>query len=57
MLNGVAWIAADWGTTNLRVWAIGADGRILAEASSDKGMSRLERDGFEPALIDQRRKL
>jgi 2-dehydro-3-deoxygalactonokinase len=52
MLNGVAWIAADWGTTNLRVWAIGADDRILAEASSDKGMSKLERDGFEPALIE-----
>jgi 2-dehydro-3-deoxygalactonokinase len=52
MLNRVAWIAADWGTTNLRVWAIGADGGVLAEASSDKGMSRLERDGFEPALIE-----
>jgi 2-dehydro-3-deoxygalactonokinase len=52
MLNGMAWIAADWGTTNLRVWAIGANGRALAEASSDKGMSGLERDGFEPALIE-----
>jgi 2-dehydro-3-deoxygalactonokinase len=52
MLNDEAWIAADWGTTNLRVWAIGADDRILAEASSDKGMSRLERDAFEPALTE-----
>jgi 2-dehydro-3-deoxygalactonokinase len=52
MLNGMAWIAADWGTTNLRVWAIDADGHILAQASSDKGMSTLERDGFEPALIE-----
>jgi HD-GYP domain-containing protein (c-di-GMP phosphodiesterase class II) len=33
MLNGMEWIAADWGTTNLRVWAVGVDGGILAEAS------------------------
>ena len=50
MLNGIEWIAADWGTTNLRVWAIGIDGRIVAEASSGDGMAKLERAGFEPAL-------
>ena len=50
MLSGIEWIAADWGTTNLRVWAIGIDGCILAEASSGDGMAKLERDGFEPAL-------
>jgi 2-keto-3-deoxy-galactonokinase len=22
------WIAVDWGTTNLRVWVIGADGQL-----------------------------
>ncbi len=46
----VDWIAVDWGTTNLRVWAMGTDG-VLAEASSDDGMSRLSRDGYEPALL------
>ncbi|MDG3041584.1 2-dehydro-3-deoxygalactonokinase [Roseicyclus marinus] len=46
------WIAVDWGTTHLRVWAIGADGSIRAEASSAKGMGGLTRDGFEPALLD-----
>ena len=44
------WIAIDWGTTNLRAWAMGAGG-VLAEASSDEGMGRLTRDGFEPALL------
>jgi 2-dehydro-3-deoxygalactonokinase len=44
------WIAIDWGTTNLRAWAMGRDG-ILAEANSDEGMGRLTRDGFEPALL------
>lgn len=46
-----AWIAVDWGTSNLRAWAMGAEGQILAEASSDEGMGKLSRDGFEPALV------
>ena len=46
-----AWIAVDWGTTNLRAWAMGADGRVLAHAESDDGMGKLARDGYEPALL------
>ena len=46
-----AWIAVDWGTSNLRVWAMGSDA-ILAEAQSDAGMGRLSQDGFEPALLE-----
>ncbi len=45
------WIAVDWGTSNLRAFAMSADGRVLAEASSDDGMGKLTRDGFEPALL------
>jgi 2-dehydro-3-deoxygalactonokinase len=48
----VDWIAADWGTTNLRVWAIGKDGAILAQAGSNKGMGSLKRDEFEGALLE-----
>ena len=44
------WIAVDWGTTNLRAWAMAADGTVLAEAGSDQGMGKLARDGFESAL-------
>lgn len=46
------WIAVDWGTSRLRAWAIGAQGDILAHASSDTGMGGLSPDAFEPALID-----
>jgi 2-dehydro-3-deoxygalactonokinase len=46
-----AWIAVDWGTSNLRAWAMAADGRVLAEARWDEGMGRLARAGFEPALL------
>jgi 2-dehydro-3-deoxygalactonokinase len=45
------WIAVDWGTSNLRSWAMDAGGAVLAEASSDDGMSRLGRADFEPALL------
>ena len=44
------WIAVDWGTSNLRCWAMGPEG-ILAEASSADGMGGLSRDQFEPALL------
>jgi 2-dehydro-3-deoxygalactonokinase len=46
------WIAVDWGTSNLRAWAMGADGTPRARAESDRGMGTLDRDGFEPALLD-----
>ena len=49
--NGRAdWIAVDWGTSNLRAWAMRADGSVLAEAASDQGMGRLKPQEFEPAL-------
>jgi len=44
------WIAVDWGTSNLRVWAMGPDG-VLDQAQSEDGMGRLARDQFEPALL------
>jgi 2-dehydro-3-deoxygalactonokinase len=51
-MDGLDWIAADWGTSNLRVWAMAGDGRVLASAESGKGMGSLTRDGFEPALLE-----
>ena len=45
------WIAVDWGTSNLRAWAMVPDG-VLAEGGSEKGMGRLARDQFEAALLE-----
>lgn len=50
-MNPVAWIAVDWGTSVVRAWAMGAEDRVLAEASSAEGMGGLEPSGFEAALI------
>ncbi len=44
------WIAVDWGTSNLRAWAMGPAG-VLAHLSSDDGMGKLSRDDYEPALL------
>jgi 2-dehydro-3-deoxygalactonokinase len=46
------WVAVDWGTTNLRLWLLDAQGQILQHRSSDMGMSRLSSDGYEPVLLD-----
>ncbi|MES2193578.1 MAG: 2-dehydro-3-deoxygalactonokinase [Pseudomonadota bacterium] len=51
-MKDIVWIAVDWGTSNLRVWGVDADGGLVAEAASDKGMAKLDRAGFEPALLD-----
>jgi 2-dehydro-3-deoxygalactonokinase len=51
-LQNIVWIAVDWGTSNLRVWGMDPDGEVAAEASSDKGMAKLDRAGFELALLE-----
>ena len=47
-----AWLAADWGTSNLRLWAMGADGSVLDMRASDRGMGQLSPDAFEGVLAD-----
>ena len=51
LANPPRWIVADWGTSNLRLCAVSAEGSILAEASSSDGMGSLTPDQFEPALL------
>ena len=45
------WIAVDWGTSNLRAWAMRGQTPV-AEASSDKGMGSLKQEDFEAALLE-----
>ena len=44
------WIAADWGTSRLRLWAM-QGAHVTAQAASDDGMGRLTPEGFEPAFL------
>ena len=52
MTEKADWIAVDWGTSNLRAWLIAADGSIIRQVGSDKGMGALAPDQFEPTLLE-----
>lgn len=48
-----AWVAVDWGTSNLRLWALDAAGGVIAERRSDRGMNTLDgAAAFEAALLE-----
>ncbi|OKH87161.1 2-keto-3-deoxy-galactonokinase [Thalassospira sp. TSL5-1] len=46
------WVAVDWGTSNLRLWAMDANDAILARAESDLGLNKITDGGFETVLRD-----
>jgi 2-dehydro-3-deoxygalactonokinase len=50
-------IAVDWGTTNRRGYAIGADGRMTGEFEDDQGILAVPKDGFPAAVAELRAKL
>lgn len=45
------WVAVDWGTTNLRLWIMDADGRILDQRTSGRGLKSLQPEEFEEELL------
>jgi 2-dehydro-3-deoxygalactonokinase len=57
MAGGAAWLAVDWGTSNLRVWGIEADGSVDFLKISDRGMGKLtppEFAGVFSTLVEDR---
>ena len=49
--DSLHWIAADWGTSSLRLWAMSQDGAVLARAASQDGMGGLTPDRYESVLL------
>lgn len=47
----LGWVAADWGTSHLRLWLMDANDQPIHRIDADCGMSGLDRDAFEPALL------
>ena len=43
------WLAVDWGTSSLRIWAM-QDRTIVAQAKSDHGMANMTPDAYETVL-------
>ncbi|SFD80488.1 2-dehydro-3-deoxygalactonokinase [Roseivivax sediminis] len=46
----MVWIAADWGTTHLRLWVMDGDA-VLRRMETDEGMGRLQPEDYEPTLL------
>ena len=50
-LSDITLIAADWGTSNLRIWGIDHRGQVIDTINNGKGMASLIPSEFEPYLI------
>ena len=50
-LSDITLIAADWGTSNLRIWGIDHRGQVINTINNGKGMASLIPSEFEPYLI------
>ena len=50
-LSDITLIAADWGTSNLRIWGIDHQGQVINTINNGKGMASLIASEFEPYLI------
>lgn len=48
----VGWIAVDWGTSNLRAWAMTETGEVLAARDSDRGMGRISPADYPAVLAE-----
>lgn len=46
-----SWIAVDWGTSNVRAWAMDDDCAVLDEAKSEDGVGQMAGRDFEDALL------
>ncbi|MDI5892881.1 2-dehydro-3-deoxygalactonokinase [Halomonas rhizosphaerae] len=47
----LSWVAVDWGSSNLRAWAMTDDGQVVARAGSERGMLALTPDDYEATLL------
>ena len=50
-LSDITLIAADWGSSNLRIWGIDDRGNVINTINNGKGMASLIPSEFEPYLI------
>ena len=53
ILKELYWIAIDWGSSNLRVWALNNNNAILDSILSSDGMLGLASNEFEPLLFEK----
>lgn len=49
--KNLSWVAVDWGSSNLRAWALDEAGSVLAQGSSGQGALTLTSGAYEAALM------
>lgn len=49
--NRAEWLAADWGTSRLRVWGIDSAGKVVGQNSTADGATNLTQEMFAPSLL------
>lgn len=47
-----AWLAIDWGTTQMRLWHMSAGGDVMARHCLNKGMGQIAPSDYERILLD-----
>ncbi|MFH1804721.1 MAG: 2-dehydro-3-deoxygalactonokinase [Pseudomonadota bacterium] len=48
----ICWIAVDWGTSNLRLWAMDQNNAVLDRRESGQGLNKIGDGGFEAVLTE-----
>jgi len=52
-IEGVSWVAVDWGTSNLRIWLMSEGSQVIAQNISNQGMASLSSGAeFEQVLFE-----
>ena len=52
-IQGVSWVAVDWGTSNLRIWLMSEDNQVIAQKTSSQGMACMDSaSDFEQVLFE-----
>ncbi|MGI3171050.1 2-dehydro-3-deoxygalactonokinase [Pseudooceanicola sp. C21-150M6] len=49
-LSDTQWVAADWGSSNLRLWVMGPDDAVIAAINDPRGAAGLSGAAFEDTL-------
>lgn len=52
-IASTAWVAADWGSTNLRLWLMSAKDTVIDRISDPRGAAKLTSAEFESVLRDR----
>ena len=51
LINTSYWLAADWGTSYLRVWVIGKRGTVIERLKANCGMAHISSDQYEKEFL------